>query len=102
MVPTDDSNTIPPFSKHVIAGQTVTLTGVYIFTLSGSLTADCQQNGVSIPGLTGMSIDSTPNLFTPTPEVVVADLDLFSIVPDTVATPLGLAVAFQFEVVSVL
>lgn len=90
LVPTDDSNAIPPFPAHVLAGQTVTYTGVYAYTLSGSLTADLTHNGTPIPGLTGITITDTPFLFTPDNPIVVADMDLFGVTPDTVSTALGL------------
>jgi hypothetical protein len=94
VVPTDDTNTVPGFAAHVLAGTTITYTEVYAFTLSGSMTATLTQNGTPIPGLTNITIDATPTIFTPTNPVVVSDLDVLSFTPLTVSSADGASVNF--------
>jgi hypothetical protein len=96
VLPTDASNTIGPFYAHVGAGQSTSYTGVFASTLSGSVVGDIQQNGVTVPGLSGITITTTPTAFAPTSEIVVADHDAFSFVPtDVSGSPIGLTIEFD-------
>ena len=90
VLPTGLANTIPPLT--VLAN--VVLTGIYAYTLSGTVTADIQHNGITIVGLGGVVITSTPTLFTPTAPEAFIKYDEISVVPTAIATPLGLVVEF--------
>jgi len=96
VVPTSDTNTIPPFNMHVLAGTTVTITDILAYTLTGSVVGAISQNGTGIPGLTAITITSTPTLFPPTNPVAVADGDAFAFTPASISsTPAGLTISFQ-------
>lgn len=63
------------------------------------MTVTLTQNGTAIPGLTNITITSTPTLFTPTNSITVTDLDIFSFTPLTVSTAQGAAINFFKTVV---
>lgn len=86
-LPTDASNTIPPLA-FVAA---VSLTGVYCYTLSGSVVATIQHNGVAIAALTNITITTTPTLFSTT-AVACSVYDTVAVVPSSVSSALGLVV----------
>jgi len=94
VVPTGSATDIPPFNMHVLAGTTCTITEVYAYLLSGSMTLTIDQNGTPIPGLSAITITSTPTIFTPTSPISVADLDQFYIIPLTVSSAIGLTLNF--------
>lgn len=94
-VPTTDPATdLPSFNMHVLSGTTVTVTEVYAYLLSGSMTLTIDQNGTPIPGLSNLTITQTPTLFYPTNPISVADLDQFYVIPLTVTSAKGLVLNF--------
>lgn len=98
IVPTDASNEIPAFPIHVADDTSVTISEIYAFTISGSMTASLSQNGTAIPGLTDIEITDVPTLFFPTTPISVTDLDLFQVTPLTVSTALGVTVAWLKDI----
>ena len=70
--------------------------GTLAYTLTGSVVGAISQNGTGIPGLTAITITSTPTLFPPTNPVAVADGDAFAFTPASISsTPAGLTISFQ-------
>lgn len=96
VLPSDPSNTIGPFYAHIGAGQSTTYTGIFASTLSGTCVGDIQQNGVTVAGLSGITITDTPTAFAPDAMIVVADHDAFLFVPtDVTGSPVGLTIEFD-------
>jgi hypothetical protein len=90
VVPTDDSNTIPPLSMLFAT----ILTGVLLYTLSGDVTLSVQHNGVTIGGMGGLTVSSIPGIFVPTLPESFTQYDQISLDITAVTTPLGLVAEF--------
>jgi hypothetical protein len=99
-VPSGATNYLPPFNFPIVAGQSATLQAVRAWTRSGtSITANIQQNGTTIGGLSGIVIGTTPTTYTPTVPPSVANWDQFAPVITAISgTPDGLSLTFSFAV----
>ena len=98
VVPSGATGFLPPFFWPVPSGQTVTLISMQIMVRSGSLTANIQQNGLTIGGLSALAVTTTSTTFTPTNPVNVANLDYFAPVITAVTAADGLSCTFVYTV----
>lgn len=99
-VPTGQADIIPTMYVAVAAGQTLKLARLrYNIEGGTSVTFKIQQNGVDIPGLTGLSATpaGTPTNVDPT-DVVLADLDSLQVIVTAVSgLPTNMTVMLTLE-----
>lgn len=93
------NNFIPPFFVPVPSGQGVELLGVRTVTRSGSVVFSLNQNGVAVPGLSGVGADTTPVTTDATEPATVNPDDEFAIVISSVSgSPDGLSATLYFAI----
>ena len=88
-VPTDASNTIPPLSVL----NSGVITGIYAYTLSGSVTLNVLHNGIII--LDNVTITTTPSLTTFSSTITTLRYDQISITLTSVTSALGMVLEFD-------
>lgn len=99
-LPSGSTNYIPPLIVPVPSGQTVNFVGVAGFLRDGSsVQMNITQTGVTVPGLSGITVTTAMTAFYLPTSVSVANLDYFSPVYTVLnGTPGNLALAFVFDV----
>lgn len=92
---------IPSFPVRLLYGEVVYLLGIQAEIYAGSIVVEITHNGVAIPGLSAITINTVDTYFQPTNPVLVTDGDRFApVVSSITSSPSGGSIDFVFSEIS--